>query len=58
MALPVDGVVPDFAAGLVAAVGQLSAALCLPTGWVASPSLRWPPGGATTTTTTRNLYAH
>ena len=40
-------VVPDFAAGLAAAVGQLSTALRLPTGWVASPSLRWTPSGAT-----------
>ena len=39
--------VPDFAAGLAAAVGQLSSALKLPTGWVASPSLRWTPSGAT-----------
>ena len=44
MAVPV---MPDFAAGLAAAVGQLSSALKLPTGWVASPSLRWTPSGAT-----------
>merc|ERR1719231_964953 len=40
-------VVPDFAAGLAAAVGQLTTALRLPNGWVASPSLRWTPSGAT-----------
>ena len=40
-------VVPDFAAGLAAAIGQLTTALRLPTGWVASPSLRWTPSGAT-----------
>ena len=44
MAVPV---VPDFAAGLAAAVGQLSSALRLPIDWVASPSLRWTPSGAT-----------
>ena len=43
-ALPV---VPYFAAGLAAAVGQLTTALRLPNGWVASPSLRWTPSGAT-----------
>ena len=44
MAVPVT---PDFAAGLAAAVGQLSSALKLPREWVASPSLRWTPSGAT-----------
>ena len=44
MAVPV---VPDFAAGLAAAVGQMTSALHFPTTWVASPSLRWTPSGAT-----------
>ena len=44
MAIPV---VPDFASGLAVAVGQMTSALKLPTGWVASPSLRWTPSGAT-----------
>ena len=45
-ALPV---VTDFAAGFAAAVRQLNTAgaLRLPTGWVASPSLRWIPRGVT-----------
>ena len=44
MAMPV---VPDFAGGIAAAIGQLTSALRLPTDWVASPSFRWTPDGAT-----------